>query len=1255
MRLEGQAIAGYFPTPERLVPWISRHLKVSAESTYALLDPCAGEGAALLGLHAELSTGKSRTKIYAVEMEANRFQALHSSLTKAVDWSAIAGGNHLLHGDAFKVEWGELGGQRGASVLWLNPPYDRDPHFKRLEQRFLHRYTDALHAWGVLVFIIPVYALSASAETLACQYDCLQCYRFPLPEWNAYKQVVLFARRRETPLWEPDAACVARILAWEQHPESIPELREEGQHPFQVQAREFYLEGFDKWNILPVDLPRLLSEIRPWHQTDRGGVAHPISGILPEVPLEDLLTRRFPLAMPPRSAHIAAGIAAGVFNGARIVPDDPASTLPPLLVKGVFNKEFKAVDEKTNKDGDVTGVIEIQQPKLVTTVLDLRSHKYHTIVPSAAKTNPRGIESATMADLLDVYGRGLMHVMLNQCPIMHDPSKPEHAIALPLVKRTLFKAQSHATQAAVKLLGGLKASRAARRGKAAYVLGEIGSGKTTVALTAAVAIQAKRVLVLCPPHLLDSWREQVAAVLDDAHVEVLSDTSDVERVASDRRSGLIVSLLSRETAKLGHAWASVPSKCPKCGGSVPSETDLAKGRVRCQRKTYRPADAIAQLLQDLAVALLPTRPSDLTLRQCLPSRHLYRCAIRFAKRENDAAAWPQVQEKLGSFQHRVAGMLRSDWENASLYDALLCLLAAQPNEILTEQIAREMAVLSDSSYMNTPLQRAQGLLLLLPNNRRQVVSEELRVGAMRSAYSDPWSSFDQKVASLETGRECYNSWDWLSSQMDEEGTRTLQVKKCDMGSAEIAACALSSLAKIAKFERSEECGEFLFQAIPEPRRYPLARYITRNHPRLFDLLILDECHEYSSSGGSAQEKSAHRLSGLGMPALYMTGTVMNGYAESLFANSWALSPDFRAEFNRDDCASFVNRYGYRKRIVEDRDKETGKVVAFGSMTDRVERSARMVGNAPGLLPLFVLKHLLPAAVTLHKADLSVDIPECTNHVVKLPVAPELAKKYEHLKAALLRQIKADKFDPELGGKLWGALAELPAYLDLATSDTGNQDDGSYAIRYPESVGGRVVATVEPVAASEISIKEQWILDKIQEELAEGRNVLVFGWHTVLLPRLARLIQGYTGKVVPILDPGKVSTKKRQAWIDKEIVKKGRRVMVVNPVAIQTGLNNLVHFSTAIWVQNPACNPITARQAIGRIDRIGQESATRVFFPVYEGTTQEALHSLLLHKVAVSMSTDGLDAESALQAAGIIEDTFSGFSVGRQLYAILEGR
>jgi SNF2 family DNA or RNA helicase len=380
---------------------------------------------------------------------------------------------------------------------------------------------------------------------------------------------------------------------------------------------------------------------------------------------------------------------------------------------------------------------------------------------------------------------------------------------------------------------------------------------------------------------------------------------------------------------------------------------------------------------------------------------------------------------------------------------------------------------------------------------------------------------------------------------------------------------------------------------------------------------------------------------------------MNGYAESLFSNLWALSPAFREEFKRDERKTYTDRYGYRKKLVEDRDKQTKEVVTFGSHSDRTERTERILGDAPGVLPVVVLRHLLPIAVTLHKDDLALDLPPCHESRESIEPAGTLGQHYRHLQSKLVDCIKRDQFGP-LAGKLFGALLELPAYLDRASEDVGNGQPGVYQISYPESAGGGVVAEVPLLPAGDMLPKEEWLLDTVARELAEGRRCMVFVWNVNLLPRLARLLEARLGEKVATLVPERVPTQKRQAWIDREVVAKKVRVMLVNSVTVQTGLNNLVWFATEVWYQNPACNPVVYRQAVGRVDRIGQTLPTRILFPVYLGTAQEQAHKLLMTKVGLSMALDGLDGEAALMAAGGGEwSAMAGLSVAKQLFDLVE--
>jgi 16S rRNA G966 N2-methylase RsmD len=1202
-RLESIAVGGYFPTPPHVTQLIANMLEPEGGARCNLVDPCAGEGEAIFTIAKTFGSGAT---VHTCEMEKSRHKALRERAEKRDYRDAQL----ALHGDAFRIRLADDRG-RQAHLLYLNPPYDLDPVHARLEERFLERFTRVLDrgsAPGLLVFVVPHYALAASAETLALEYELVGCYRFPEPDYVVYRQVVLFARRVPERL-APDETVRATVAGWAESVDGMPVLGE----PFEsIRVHgESWGGRIDPWEMSEFDAVGLLAKAAPWKQCPRPGApVVAVPHILSELPVQDLSFRSYPLATPPRPAHIAAGIASGLFNGRRV-----SGNGPDLLVKGVFDREYKTIEEKKNKDGETTAVVQVQQPKLVTTVLDLETRQYRTL-------NPAGL-----AQLLDDYGPSLMGVMREQCPVLYDPLRHASDPLAPTA-RNLYTAQAHAARALVKLLTG--------PARAAILLGEIGSGKTGTALTAAKTVDtAGRVLVLCPPHLLQSWRNEAAAVVPEATVTVLETVADVDAFAALPRDRMAIAVLSRETAKLGHGWIQVTGQCPRCGSALPSG-DLAKKRARCPAKPRVPADGSAGVMLALALQLGPCAPGNDRVAALLQGRHLERARARWmlvpeADRKVRWAGLPLflVARAVAEIVPRV---MRPDFHE-NLPRALGQLLAGQPDATV-ELVVRELAPAAADHYLVRDVQR--GLALLLSPERVLALAAEEDVFPAKEYYGS-LSIADQ----LErvSGEDGYPTR--IGRVRRAEGKLTLD--ELAPGSLESALAALTGLS--GKWTTpAEACGEALFQAVPEPRRVPLASYISKRRPDAFDLLILDEGHEYATDG-SAQERAAHRLTALGKPTILATGSIMNGYAASLFTNMWALSADFRRDFGRDEQSRFVDRFGYRKRILSEKDKASGKVVAFGSHTDRVERQERAAGDAPGVLPLFLFRHLLGISVTLHKTDLALDLPPCRQIRHDLVPGDDLMREYQRLAAALKTAIRADQFKEDRSGKLFGQLSELPSYLDRAFRD--------FEIRYPESLGSELVERAEALEGRQA--KEEWMLETLRAELAEGRNVMVFCWHVDVLPRLQRLISDELGEDAPILLADKVATGKRQAWIDAKIVKPNRRVMLANPVCIQTGLNNLVHFSSQIWIENPACNPTIFRQAIGRVDRIGQKaSETRIHLPVYVGTLQEQLYSLLLRKVAVAVSADGLDPESALAAAGAGEDDgyLSGLSIGKQLWEMM---
>ncbi len=176
MRIAGQARLGFYPTPDRVMHFLRAWIQPHPDG-WTLLDPCCGEGAARL-LEAPLT--------YGIELEANRAQVTREQ----------GGFSEVLTGD---IESARVP-LKSLSALYLNPPYD-DGLDGRVELDFLRRATPWLQPQGLLLFVVPGKQVKGVlAHYLGQRYDFLGCWRFPDPEYDAYGQVVVVARKRAVPM-----------------------------------------------------------------------------------------------------------------------------------------------------------------------------------------------------------------------------------------------------------------------------------------------------------------------------------------------------------------------------------------------------------------------------------------------------------------------------------------------------------------------------------------------------------------------------------------------------------------------------------------------------------------------------------------------------------------------------------------------------------------------------------------------------------------------------------------------------------------------------------------------------------------------------------------------------------------------------------------------------------------------------------------------------------------------------------------------
>ena len=115
--------------------------------------------------------------------------------------------------------------------------------------------------------------------------------------------------------------------------------------------------------------------------------------------------------------------------------------------------------------------------------------------------------------------------MHEQCPPLFDPSQPP--MEMPPFGLKPYRAQAQAIEAVLRMLFSVERLLA---GENPFILGEVGTGKTLISWSlrpclprSTLTIPARRcvwsawtrkvkpvrrVLVVCPPHLLDGWRDQ---------------------------------------------------------------------------------------------------------------------------------------------------------------------------------------------------------------------------------------------------------------------------------------------------------------------------------------------------------------------------------------------------------------------------------------------------------------------------------------------------------------------------------------------------------------------------------------------------------------------------------------------------------------------------------------------------------------------------------------------------------------------------
>src|SRR5437870_12614757 len=335
MRLEAQAKAGFYPTPPEVIDIIKTWIGEKTPDPRRLLDPCCGTGEPA----AQIATAAG-CDAYDVEINTDRAQVAKNLLCKVVA------------GNLFSVR-----ARPGAfSIVYLNPPYDFDAEDGRMELSFLKHTLPYLTPGGLLLFVVPQKRITTRiARVLSAYFEDLKVRKFPADEFQAFGQIVIAGVKKARADINGDVlASLTQIQSMD-----LPEMhRKEFSFTVPSVPKDFFIRSSE---FGPDELAEELKASPLWKE--------PALGLAAE---EENIKAAIQPLMPPRKAHLAMLIAAGLINNQILEANGRR-----LLIKGSAKKVIDRFEEETEKGIKVT-----ERERIVTQInaFDLNTGKYLQIV-----------------------------------------------------------------------------------------------------------------------------------------------------------------------------------------------------------------------------------------------------------------------------------------------------------------------------------------------------------------------------------------------------------------------------------------------------------------------------------------------------------------------------------------------------------------------------------------------------------------------------------------------------------------------------------------------------------------------------------------------------------------------------------------------------------------------------------------------------------------------------------------------------------
>ncbi|MBK9056000.1 MAG: class I SAM-dependent methyltransferase [Chloroflexi bacterium] len=515
----------------------------------ASLIPAAGEGVALLTLAdkldlepfgIELHEGRAKKAQELVQQGlARRLQASRSAVLPHLPTRRI------LH-DSYT---GLITSRGGYNLLYLNPPYDHDDEDGRLEYQWLKLCRPHLQPGGVLIWVVPQHLLkfAPAARYIAGWYEKVQVFRFPDPEYAQFRQVVLFGVLRPRPI-PPDSELVEKLSLLASGLFPLPVLAPASEPvytlpPLKVPDKQFI---FRSWMVDPDEA---LVEVREQGARTTAAWREHLDAAANHVPLRPLT--------PLKIGHMSSVIAAGHLNNQVLTasPDpDPGDGTEPggsgtqtrLLIKG---RNYKTIRQSSFSEPLPDGKTRITYLDTEQVVTDITSVNAQGEIIRYKGPELETFLQQWITPLTDLVAQSYPPVyqfnLNGYGPILNSLSRGRVIPGLN-GQTGLLPAQKHAAAAALTRL---------EKARDSIIVGEMGSGKSAIGAAIAAGMNARRTIILCPPHLVDKWQREARIVWPGVRAMALETISDVDAFFGDQPdSAPLIGVVKQTTARSASGW-----------------------------------------------------------------------------------------------------------------------------------------------------------------------------------------------------------------------------------------------------------------------------------------------------------------------------------------------------------------------------------------------------------------------------------------------------------------------------------------------------------------------------------------------------------------------------------------------------------------------------------------------------------------------------------------------------------------------------